>query len=202
MTQVKWWKIGKQSLALAAREAGFDLTVYDDYGETVREELKKRAIKNIIRSIENEFEVVSDKYLSDIKQGVYVVCLSYPYTIRYNNWLSDIVYIGRGNISGRLKSHFEQSLFRLMRTLAGADFEFYLTEPKSTDEGYFKHIEYMLLAKFKEKAQVYPLLNKNAGSEQKINSIGAGWDKPLKNTGKRPIWQIEPTKHWDISVLD
>lgn len=202
MATVEWWKIKKQSLALAAREAGFDLTVYDDYGDEVQAALKSRAIKNTIHRIQDEFEQQTGRRLDSIKDGVYVIALSYPYTIDYGGWLSDVVYIGRGNISMRIKSHFENSLFRLMRTLAGADFEFQLTEPKGESEDYFKHIEYLLLEEFRKKAGRYPLLNKNAGSKKDIASVDAGWNKPLKNTGKKPIWQISPTKHWDIQVLD
>jgi hypothetical protein len=200
--EVEWWKIPQQSLALAAREAGFDLSVYDDYDEPVRAALKTRAISNAIERLREAFTEVSGRSLEDVKRGVYVISLSYPFTLDYNGWRSDVVYIGRGYISGRIKSHYEHSLFRLMRTLAGADFDFHLTEPKSEEESYFKHVEFLMLDYFKSKAGRYPLLNKNAGSKQSVSVAGTGWKKPLKRSGRKPIWEVRPTEHWDIDVLD
>jgi hypothetical protein len=202
---VDWLKVSNQSLALAAREAGFDLTVYENYSPSVQAVLKASAIKNAMENLRIDFEEQSDgRELSEIKEGVYVICLSYPYTVEYNLSCSDVVYIGRGNLNSRLKSHYEKSLFKLMMSLAGASFTFYLTEPKGHHDAYFKHIEFMLLDNFKTKigGDRYPLLNKNAGWDQKINGVGTGWNRPLKNSGKKPIWSIKPTVHWGLSALD
>lgn len=82
-----------------------------------------------------------------------------------------------------------------MQSLAGTDFDFFISEPKTPGPGvageYFKHVEYLLLDRFKrkfggaEREAWFPLLNNNAGSKKKLDS-GSGWDKPLSRAGKTP----------------
>lgn len=203
MQAVKWWKLKDQSLGLAAREAGYDLSMYLDYPISARQALKKAAIKNVMATILDDFDRQYGRELGSVKQGVYAISLSNPFTIRYAQETSDIIYIGRGNISGRLKSHFEKSLFDVMMSLAGSNFSFYLSEPIDEDgEGYFKQLEYNLLKEFSMKigGGKYPILNKNAGSDQSL-ALGNGWKMPLKKTGKRPTWLIEPTDKHPIKKL-
>jgi hypothetical protein len=201
---VEWYpKIRNQSLALAVREAGFDLTMFEEYSEETQAEIRKRAIKIVLRNIADEFENVTGKLLADIHQGVYVICVSNPFTIAYEKGCSEIIYIGIGKISSRLEAHFNNSLFDFMMSVAGANFDFYLTEPQgTTGDHYYKHIEYMLLEKFWEKHESYPLLNTNAGSRKEFEGAGKGWDKPLKASGKKPIWELRPTKHSAFAGLD
>jgi len=203
MKPVAWWKLKDQSLALAAREAGFDLAMFSEYTVAVKAALKSATIKNAMDNILEDFEWQYSRRLETIKQGVYVICLSDPFTIKYEGGCSNIIYIGRGNISGRLKSHFEQSLFEVMMGLAGANFSFYLSEPKDIDgEGYFKQLEHDLLASFRKGigGGKFPLLNKNAGSDQRLK-LGRGWNKPLKASGKKPTWAIAPTGKKPIKAL-
>lgn len=203
-TTVDWYpKIRNQSLALAVREAGFDLTMFDQYAEETQIEIRKRAIKIVLRNISTEFLNTTEKELKDVRQGVYVICVSNPFTIGYEKGNSEIIYIGIGKIASRLESHFNNSLFDFMMSVAGANFDFYLTEPKgSPGDLYYKHIEYELLNKFWEKHGSYPLLNTNAGSQKEFDGAGKGWDKPLKGSGKKPIWEIRATKHCDFKKLD
>jgi len=190
-------------LGLAAREAGYDLSMYPDYPPSVQQVLKAAAIKNVMATILDDFEWEYGRELGSVKQGVYVISLSNPFTIRYPQSTSDIIYIGRGSISGRLKSHFENSLFDVMMSLAGSNFSFYLSEPIDKDgEGYFKQLEYDLLETFRTKigGGKYPILNKNAGSNQDLK-LGVGWSKPLKGAGKKPTWAVEPTGKRPIKTL-
>ncbi len=201
---VEWYpKIKDVSLALAVREAGFDLTMFDDYSESTQSEIRKRAIKIVLRNISDSFEEEAGRPLEEVKKGVYVICISSPFTVGYERGCSEIVYIGIGKISSRLESHFNNSLFELMMSVAGANFDFYLTEPKgSPSDLYYKHIEYMLLDKFQQKHGTYPLLNTNAGSKKEFEGAGKGWDKPLKGSGKKPIWELRPTRHSYFADLD
>ncbi len=201
---VDWYpKIKDQSLALAVREAGFDLTMFEEYSEETQSEIRKRAIKIVLRNIADEFEDITGKTLGHVSQGVYVIGVSNPFTVGYGKGSSEVIYIGIGKIASRLESHFNNSLFDFMMSVAGANFDFYLTEPNgSPGDLYYKHIEYMLLEKFREKHGSYPLLNTNAGSRKEFEGAGAGWDKPLKGSGKKPVWEIRPTKHCDFAKLD
>tara|TARA_Y100001001_G_C7886467_1_gene266572 strand:+ start:162 stop:779 length:618 start_codon:yes stop_codon:yes gene_type:complete len=205
MAKVKWTAVRDQSLALAAREAGFNLTMFEEYPEATQQELRKQAIKIALRNIEWEYEEETGKDLCDVRQGVYVISISQPFTIAYDGGCSEIIYIGIGNIFGRIKSHFNNSLFDFMMSVAGANFDFHFTDPKyKTGPDYYKHIEYMLLEKFAEKkgGGQYPLLNTNAGSNRGYEEMTKGWDQPLVGYRRRAIWQIKPTKHWEFAKLD
>jgi hypothetical protein len=201
---IKWTVLKKQSLQLAAREAGYDLTMFEDYPKAVQETLRFHAIKNVLYNLRTDFEDEEEKELWTVTQGVYVICLSDPFTIQYGLSCSNVIYIGRGKISSRLENHFKYSLFDVMMSLAGADFDFYLSEPiDKNEEGYFKQLEHDLLANFRTKigGGTYPLLNKYAGSNQGLE-LGAGWNLPLKTSGKRPTWAIKPTGKRPIRELD
>lgn len=203
MKKIHWTTVKGQSLALAAREAGYDLTMFEDYPIAVQDTLRFRAIKNALDNLCDDYEYETDKSLKEVKQGVYVICLSDPFTIQYGPNYSNVLYIGRGSILGRLKSHFENSLFDVMMSLAGANFDFYLAEPKDKNgDGYFKQLEHDLLANFWSQIgeERYPLLNRYAGTNLDLK-LGIGWNKPLKASGKRPTWAISPTGKRPIKKL-
>lgn len=211
MSKIKWHKVPNQSLARAVREVGFDITVFDEYSEETQQEIMKLSINEVLRELSEAYEDATGKALKDVRKGVYVICLSKPFTIQYEKGQSEIIYIGQGNVSSRLKTHFSRSLFRFMQSLSGANFDFHIAEPKRPGIGkskvYYKHIEFLLLDKFKQRhggTEIkYPLLNTNAGSDKKFGlEKGSGWEKPLKASGKKPSWALEPTKHWDFAHLD
>jgi hypothetical protein len=204
VAQIQWTPVKKQSLARAAREAGYDLAMFENYPKAVQDTLRYHAIKNVLRNLQDDYEELTGKELWAVRQGVYVICLSDPFTIQYASGCSNIVYIGRGQISTRLKNHFENSLFDVMMSLAGADFDFYLSEPiDRNEEGVFKQLEHDLLQNFRQKigGGSFPLLNKYAGSRQGLK-LGKGWNLPLKTSGKRPTWAIKATGKRPIRALD
>ena len=177
--------------------------MYEKYPKAVQETLKFHSIRNALENLCSDFEDLTDRELYEVTQGVYVICLSDPFTVQYKLGVSNVIYVGRGVISSRLKSHFERSLFDVMMSLAGASFDFYLAEPVDRNEvGYFKQLEHDLLANFREKigGGSYPLLNKYAGSNMRLK-LGAGWNRPLKISGKRPTWAIKPTGKRPIREL-
>ena len=210
MATVTWTKIQGMSLARAVRQVGFDITVYEDYNTEIQLEVQKKAIKRVLQELNEYYYYETNQTLTDIKKGVYVICLSSPFSIKYPGGLSEIIYIGRGNVLGRLRSHFARSLFPFMQSLAGTDFDFFISEPKMPGPGvageYFKHVEYLLLDRFKkkfggaEREVWFPLLNSNAGSKKKLDS-GDGWEMPLSRAGKTPRWALEPTRYWDFEKL-
>jgi|AntAceMinimDraft_1070359.scaffolds.fasta_scaffold18428_2 hypothetical protein len=202
-----WIKIRNQSLASYTREAGYDLTVFNDYSETTRRELKKAAISNAIYGIKYAFEQ-QDIDIPSVKTGVYVIALSSPFTLQYKKAASPIIYIGIGNLMGRIKSHFENSLFDFMQSLSGTNFDFHFALPKHDEHAdYYKHVEWQMLEAFSKKfggngIGVYPILNKNAGSKRQIDDKTDWWFKPLKNTGTTPRWKLEPTAKSQFARLE
>lgn len=204
MRPIDWTALKGQSLAKAAREAGYDLTMFDQYPVTVQDTLKFHSIRNVLENLSSDYEFATDEILKDVRQGVYVICLSDPFTVQYGSKRSNVIYIGRGAILSRLKVHFENSLFDVMMSLAGANFDFYLAEPdENKEEGYFKQLEHDLLEYFHEHVGdgKYPLLNKNAGTNLDLE-LGAGWNKPIKGSGKKPTWAITPTGRRPIKKLN
>lgn len=206
MAEIAWTKIEGVSLASSARQAGFDLAVYDSYSEATQAELKKRAIKNALHDLSGRYEERTGRSLAAIDRGVYVISVGWPFAVQYPGKRSDVIYIGIGRVLGRLDSHFKYSLFDLMESLQGVDFTFFVSEPRLQKvDDYYKHVEYLMLEGFRKTiggGRQYPLLNKNAGAKRKVNIDRKGWKLPLKNTGKTPRWLIQPTHHNEFARLD
>ena len=207
MQENTWIKIRNQSLARYTREAGYDLTVFNEYSETTRKELKKAAISNAIYGIKYAFEE-QDIDISSVNKGVYAIALSAPFTLQYSMAASPIIYIGMGNLMGRIKSHFENSLFDFMQSLSGTNFDFHFSLPKLDGHpDYYKHVEWQMLEGFSKKyggngVGLYPILNKNAGSKRQIDDKNNWWFKPLKNSGSTPRWKLEPTDKSQFARLE
>ena len=48
----------------------------------------------------------------------------------------------------------------------------------------------------------FPILNKNAGSDHDFRGGSDWWQKPLKASGTRPLWELRPTDFSDFAPLD
>ena len=208
LTKNTWIEIKKLSLATFVRNVGFDLAIYESYSSSVQLELRRRAITEAVRSIKQGFDDQGIN-ISSVKTGVYVISLSSPLSIKYMNGSSQIIYIGRGNLMGRIKTHFEKSLFDFMQSVTGANFDFHFAQPgRQNAANYFKHVEWMMLEDFKNKfggisgARPYPILYKNAGSRQNVSETSDWWKKPLKNSGRKPLWSLEPTDQSHFVTLE
>jgi hypothetical protein len=203
MIENTWITVRKQSLSIAARNAGFDLAVYDLYSQGVQFELRKRAIKAIIREIRLAFEDETGEDPGELTQGVYVISVAKPLTISYPNKRSDVIYIGIGNVMNRIEQHFNNSLFDFMQSLSGADFDFRFSKPwKRNSPDYYKHVEYEMLEYFFGTAGRFPLLNTNAGSNRGIQTADEWWAAPLKSTGRTPRWALEALPGSGFETLD
>src|SRR3546814_16696536 len=108
MTKISWWRVPNQSLAVAVRNSGFDLAIYAQYTAAVQKQVKAHACKQAMKMLREDFSrVTKGKQLKTIKTGVYVICVSSPFTIAYHLKPSKVVYIGRGNIHTRIKTHYD-----------------------------------------------------------------------------------------------
>lgn len=203
-----WYGVRGQSLAVYARYAGFDLALYEDYDKKVQAELRNRAVKEALFAIksacwEQGFNVES------VKTGVYVIALSNPLSIQYRHKRSQVIYIGRGNIMGRIKTHFDRKLFDFMLGLSGANFDFYFAKPaRPGTKNYFVHVEHLMLDYFSaqyggmDEKRRFPILNKSAGNNRHYAEGTDWWKKPLKAIGRRPLWELMPTDFSDFAPLD
>lgn len=203
----QWFAVRRQSLAIYARNAGFDLAVYHDYPEAVREILRKRAIREALCAIEAEC-AEQDFEVSEVDRGVYVIALSHPLSIQYREWRSQVIYIGMGNIMRRIKAHLEWTLFDFMLDLSGAEFDFHFACPaRQGTSVYYKHVEHLMLQYFNKQygglddQRRFPILNKNAGSNRSLSDGSDWWKRPLKSSGK-PLWELKPTDYSVYAPLD
>lgn len=200
--KIKWVKLKEYSLAWSAREAGFDLTMFEEYTSQVQDALKAAAVKIALEYLAEEYEEKTDLSLKDLNWGVYVIRMTSGMSIRYDEGVSPVIYIGRGSVGGRVKSHFSNKLFPMMQTLSGAQYDFWITDPKKGTRGrpsakYHKQLEHDLLEKFEEKYGSLPLLNKNRGTDCN-EELGENWDKPIRTRGQQPKWILEATKHFKV----
>ena len=207
--KTRWVKIKNQNLAVHTRHAGFDLAMYSDYSTDTKIELKRQAVSWALDELADEYEEKTQNALSEVKRGVYVIKLSDPFTIEYaNGKTSNVVYIGRGAVLGRLKSHYFNSLFDFMQSLSGTNFDFWIAEPKRRGRGLseklYKQLEHDLLQNFSDTIgggdREFPLLNKNSGTNYNIK-CDPGWNRPFDQRGLKPKWVLKPTKHWKFSKL-
>jgi hypothetical protein len=203
-----WYVVRRQSLAIYARNAGFDLAIYHKYPESVQEILRKRAIREALRAMEGECAEQGFEF-SEVDRGVYVIALSNPLSIQYRYWRSRVIYIGMGNIVRRIKAHLEWTLFDFMLDLSGANFDFYFACPaRQNAPMYYKHVEYLMLKYFNRQygglddQRRYPILNKNSGSNRNLGDGSDWWKRPLKAIGRKPQWELTPTDYNDYAPLD
>lgn len=204
----RWVTFPELSLATFAREAGFDLAIYETYSASVRREVKKRTIDRAVNAILDDlWDAGFD--IAGVKKGVYVISLSSPLTIEYRWKRSQVIYIGMGNIAGRIRAHFQYSLFDFMQSLSGANFDFSFARPYMRGhDDYHQHVEWHMLEYFREtcgglgERDPYPILNRNAGSCRDIRDRSDWWKKPLRNNGRLPRWSLRPTEHSDFAPLD
>jgi hypothetical protein len=208
MKNNSWYGIRGQSLAVYARYAGFDLALYEDYDKKVQAELRKRAVREALYAIKSACEAQGFD-VESVKAGVYVIALSNPLSIQYRLRRSQVIYIGRGNIMGRIKTHFDRKLFDFMLGLSGADFDFFFAKPtRAGTKNYFVHVEHLMLDYFSSQyggmddKRRFPILNKSAGNNRNYAVGDDWWKKPLKAIGKRPLWELKPTDFSKFAPLD
>lgn len=209
MKKNHWYKVGNQSLTVYARNAGFDFAIYDEYSDEVKTELRKRTVTEAMRSIEWACQEHGFD-LPGLKGGVYVISLANPLSLLYPGGRSQVLYIGRGNVHGRIKAHFEHKLFDFMLSVSGADFDFHFAKPaRAGTADYFHQVEHEMLEWFSDQykgvdeKRRYPILNKIAGNNLGYSpSATDWWKKPIKASGRRPLWEMRPTDFSDFTSLD
>lgn len=208
---VNWKTTGLISVFEEAQKLGFDLRRYDSQHEDVKHLVKKATIDEIMKIIYNAWdESVTDdhkkNWFGSLKNGVYVIAVGGGFGLRYTNGCSEVAYIGRGKISTRLRSHLQNWIFEMSRSLRDVPFRFYMEEFKDArSKDAFKDFEHLLLERFHEKFGEKPLLNKIAGREGNIDHTFQGNPlAPLSNVGKSYLWEVRPSQknRWFKPVAD
>ena len=196
---VEWKQSRAISLSEESSKLGFDLQKLDGLNADVQRNLKKAIISSVLRGIKEHWdkeveELSSKSYFSDVTQGVYVISIAQGYGVSYAKGCSEVMYIGRGNFSNRIRSHLQNWIFDMSRSLRDVPFKFYLEElSDGRSPTAYKDLEHWLLEVFSDKFGEKPLLNKIAGREGSISHTFSGnCDAPLNNRGKKFLWEIRP----------
>ncbi len=201
-----WYQIPRLNLAVAARKAGFDLSIYDYYSSSVRKELRRHTVFEMMNGIRDQIWNDNEFELKSFDKSVYTISLAQPLTVRYQLKCCHIVYIGQGRAGARIEKHFSSKLFDFMQSLSGAEYNIQIALPKRPNCGeYYRHVEFQMLSHFAEKfggtERALPLLNKNRGSDQGYTEDNRWWSKAIDRVGKKPIWSLNPTavpRSWEL----
>nr|WP_315052716.1 hypothetical protein [uncultured Brevundimonas sp.] len=197
---VQWAKSELISVSDEARELGFDLRKFDRQNEEVQASVRKASIDRVIYKVRNAWDDAqvgrNPKRFGEVRNGVYVISIGDGFGVSYARGVSEVMYIGRGVFSNRIRSHLHNWIFEMSRSLRDVSFRFYMAavgDGRNVES--FKDFEHFMLDQFKEKFGEKPLVNKYAGREGHIDHEYTGaWNAPLDNRGKRYLWQIRPTE--------
>jgi hypothetical protein len=204
MGQVQWIISRGISMRDAADEAGFKIEKLGDFGRDTQKEFKRKVVNSIIADLDYDWEDQVESYgltslsssLSQVENGIYVLCLDGGLCVHYDRGNSRVVYIGKGNIRKRIKSHLDRKLLGFFLQIPGIKFRFYMTEPKKTGPGgheYFHDFEHDLLKAFSERYAGWPMFNKNAGRQHSHqHEHKASWKLPLNNVKANYVWSLSP----------
>lgn len=197
---IHWTKTPLISVSEEARDLGFDLRKFDHQDEEVQISVRKASIDRVMRKVRDTWDKADSNKnalaFSAIRNGVYVISIGEGFGVAYKDRASEVMYIGRGILTNRIRSHLQQWIFDMSRSLRDVPFRFYMcTVGDKRNPESFKDFEHRLLDEFSERYGEKPLINKYAGREGHIDHqyLGA-WSAPLDNRGKRYLWEIRPSE--------
>ncbi len=146
-----------------------------------------------------------DTSLSKVDKGVYVIKLSGNICIQYPNKESQIIYIGRGKVRNRIKTHLTNRVTHFSESLHDIKFQIWMTEIKVPGSpNAFKDVEADLIEVFEEEYGDLPIQNSKGGNyHNKDHNYNAEWKMPLRadpyiNNG----WCIKPMSdnEWFVEI--
>lgn len=208
---VSWKQTKLISVFEEAQGLGFDLRKFDQLNDEVQVSLKKATVARVLKVIRESWDDMAadnanKSWFKDVRNGVYVISIGHGFGISYKNGCSEVMYIGRGVISNRLRSHLQNWIFDMSRSLRDVPFKFYMEEfGDGRSPEVFKDFEHWMLKEFSDKFGEKPLLNKIAGREGTIDHNFTGnCSSPLDNRGKTFLWKLRPSEknRWFKPVAD
>lgn len=199
--EICWAETGPISIFEEARSLGFDLRCFDKQPAEVRRAIKKLTVDKIIHLIREawrdsyDHDYAPGKDFNRIVNGVYVISVGGGFAVNYGSSSSEVMYIGRGKIANRLRSHLVNWIFDMSLSLRDAPFKFFMeTVGDGRSKGAFKDFEHFMLERFSDKFGDKPLINKIHGREGHIeHSFSGDWGRPFDNRSNRCLWEIRPS---------
>lgn len=197
---VQWVKTDLISVSDQARDLGFDLRKFDQQDEDVQAAVRKASIDRVVNQVRETWNDAQSgrkaKSFKDVRNGVYAISVGDGFGVKYAGGVSEVMYIGRGVFSNRIRSHLHNWIFDMSRSLRDVSFRFYMGaigDGRSAES--YKDFEHFMLDEFRAKFGEKPLLNKYAGRAAKIDhEFNGDWNAPMNNRGKNYQWEIRPTE--------
>ena len=199
---IEWAETEPFNVAEEARRLGFDLRMFASQPEEVRAAIRKMTVDRIVRTIREAWREAYDHDYKDsqdfnrIANGVYVIAIGGGFAVDYRDGTSEVMYIGRGRIANRLRSHLANWIFEMSLSLKEVPFRFYM---ESVGDGRspeaFKDLEHLMLHAFSAKFGEKPHINKIHGREGTIDHrFNGDWRRPFDNRGRQVLWTIRPSR--------
>jgi hypothetical protein len=155
----------------------------------------KRIGQAILEQLDETWASYSDRKLTYISQGVYIISFSDNICVDYQNGQSPVIYIGKGWIRSRITQHLRRWIAHISQSLQDMQMDISMAEITARRPAVTcAEVESDLLEKFKERYGCYPLLNKRRGIERdNCHTYSRRSLQPLN--GKKTMqrgWAIRP----------
>ena len=206
---VDWTKSDSISIRDYASRCGFNLLTINivKQPEEYRNWIEKKIISSILADVDNSWENEWETSLSQVDKGVYVTTMASNMCVKYKSGVSQVIYIGRGQVRKRLYQHLKNWVANFSESLQDIKFNFSLTEIKVPGSANaFKDVESDLICNFRSKYGGFPLLNKKHGDVcQKDHTYNSEFRKPFKNEHDiKRGWCIKPmaNNEWFREIED
>lgn len=201
--EIDWAETGHISVFEEARHLGFDLRKFSSQTEEVQAAVKKATIDRVMGIVREawrdsrEYNTVGAREFNSIRNGVYVISIGEGFAVKYKGGCSEVMYIGRGVIANRIRSHLSHWIFDMSRSLRDVPFRFFMESiGDARSKEAFKDFEHHLLEHFASKFGEKPLVNKINGREGHIkHKFNGNWSRPFDGRGKKYMWEIRPSRH-------
>ena len=192
--KTKWTNVSAINPRIIARNEGFDLDYLSKKNITLRAEIKKLVTSKALALVADVWKRENGTEFAVLKRGVYVISLASGLSVRYPKGSSNIVYIGRGNVSYRLKRHFLRWIIEFSSSISDISFEVAITKVRGqAKDDYYKDAEKDLIDEFTNKFGEKPLVNKiNGKGHTRMHQYAPDFFSLLNNVGKKYLWEVRP----------
>jgi hypothetical protein len=194
---ISWVKSDAISIRDYANSSGFNLNSIDlrTLEKDRRDWIEKTVVDWIISDLDETYAAEKYSKLSEVKQGLYIISLADDLCIRYPTDHSQVIYVGRGTIRTRIRSHLKEWVLNFSESLQDIRFQFWMSEVRTSGgRKAFREAESDLLDYFWEKNGDYPILNKISGSshEKEHSYSRASYTPFRKSSGLGSGWALTP----------
>ncbi|MBP2315472.1 hypothetical protein [Azospirillum soli] len=135
---------------------------------------------------------------ADLARSVYTIRLTGPVVIAYPTGSSPLIYVGEGNLHGRMSSHVRTWIRDLAQTQADFGWSAHICLPRvRNNAAAYQDVEALLLQEFSARYGALPLANRQLeyvygthqieDEEHFYSVLGIG-------RGRRPKWAIAPCR--------